>query len=126
MRVLLPLSVLVLIGGLVAACGDPSKPAATEIADADADRGRALIGRYGCGACHAIPGVSGANSMVGPPLSAYAEQIYIAGVVPNTPGRLIRFIVDPAAVDPRTAMPDLAVSESEARDIAAFLYGGAK
>jgi len=51
-----------------------------------------------------------------------AERAWVAGVLPNEPAALVRWIVDPRAVDPRTAMPDLGVSEAEARDMAAYLY----
>ena len=86
------------------------------------ERGRAAIRRYGCGSCHSIPGVRGARSLVGPPLVGMAERAYVAGVVENTPLNLQRWIRDPQGVDPRTAMPNLGVTETEARDIAAYLY----
>jgi len=88
----------------------------------DAERGRAAIRRHGCGSCHTIAGVPGARSLVGPPLAGMAERAYVAGVVENTPLNLQRWIRDPQGVDPRTAMPNLGVTETEARDIAAYLY----
>lgn len=87
------------------------------------DRAKAAIARHGCSACHRIPGIPGADSHTGPPLTNYPRQIYIAGVIPNTPENLIAWIRDPQAIDPRSAMPDLAVSEAEAQTIAAYLYG---
>ena len=53
----------------------------------DPKRGAALIERYGCGACHTIPGINGANGLVGPPLNMMGRRIYIAGVLRNTPPR---------------------------------------
>ena len=88
----------------------------------DAERGRAAIRRYGCGSCHTIAGVRGADALVGPPLTGIAERAYIAGVVANTPINLQRWIRDPQGIDPRTAMPTLGVTAPEARDIAAYLY----
>jgi hypothetical protein len=35
---------------------------------------------------------------------------------------MIRWLRDPQEVNPRSAMPDLGVSERDARDIAAYLY----
>jgi cytochrome c1 len=35
---------------------------------------------------------------------------------------LIRWIQDPPSIDPKTAMPNVRVTEADARDIAAFLY----
>ena len=60
--------------------------------------------------------------MVGPPLIGWADRIYIAGRVPNTPENLIVWIQNPQEIDPQNAMPNLGVSESEARDMAAYLY----
>jgi cytochrome c2 len=88
----------------------------------DANRGKVAIREYGCGSCHTIPGVTGANGLVGPPLSSWSERVYIAGYVPNTTDFLIRWIEVPRAIKPMTAMPNLAVPESDARDIAAYLY----
>lgn len=48
--------------------------------------------------------------------------MYIAGLLTNTPEHMVRRIMDPPAVDPRTAMPDMDVTEDDARDIAAYLY----
>ena len=48
--------------------------------------------------------------------------MYIAGRLSNTPPNLLAWIREPARIDPETAMPDLDVSESDALDIAAFLY----
>src|SRR5581483_6561824 len=76
----------------------------------------------GCGACHTIAAVDGADGKVGPPLAHFADRRYIAGELPNTPENLVRWIMDPQAVEPRTVMPDLDVGEPQARDIAAYLY----
>jgi cytochrome c1 len=72
--------------------------------------------------CHTIPGVLGARGIVGPPLTAFAHRAFIGGTIPNTPTNLVRWVLDPPAVDPRTAMPDLGLREQQARDVAAFLY----
>jgi cytochrome c len=84
--------------------------------------GRVLIQEYGCTACHTVPGVRGAAGKVGPRLDHVKEQIYIAGVLHNTPSNLILWIAHPEEVDPQTAMPDLGVTEEDAPDIAAYLY----
>lgn len=69
-----------------------------------------------------IPGVIGADALVGPPLNGIASRRYLAGVLPNTPDRMIEWLRNPKAVEPPTAMPDLDVTEQDARDIAAYLY----
>ena len=114
----IPVACLVLA---LAGC-DERGGAGMTVEGGDAGAGKALAEQYGCGTCHTIPGVPGAAANVGPPLQHLAHQSYIAGVLPNQPENLVRWIMDPPAVDPRTAMPDLGVSERHARDIAAFLY----
>jgi cytochrome c len=84
--------------------------------------GRTLIASYGCGTCHSIPGVPGADAMAGPPLEYFYQRTFIAGRLPNTRDNLIHWIIDPQGIEPGTAMPDLGVSESEAGDIADYLY----
>jgi cytochrome c len=86
------------------------------------DAGRRLIASYGCGSCHAIPGVPGADAMAGPPLSQFYQRSYIAGRLPNTEENLVKWIQDPQRIEPGTAMPNLGVTEDEARTIAAYLY----
>jgi cytochrome c2 len=88
----------------------------------DAHRGRAVIEARDCGACHTIPGVRSARGVVAPPLFWFSRRTYIAGELPNTPENLIRWVREPQAVEPRTAMPTLGLSEQEARDVAAYLY----
>ena len=85
-------------------------------------RGKAAIGKYGCSTCHTIPGVRGASALVGSNLDQVASRMYIAGVLPNTPDNMIRWLQHPRAVDPLTAMPDLGVTDADARDIAGYLY----
>jgi cytochrome c len=86
------------------------------------ERGLELIGRYGCGACHDIPGVRGASATVGPPLGGIALRSYLAGQLSNTPENMRRWIQQPQHVEPGTAMPDMGVTDEHARDITAYLY----
>ena len=85
-------------------------------------RGREKIRKYGCATCHTIPGVTGADALVGPPLTRIAIRTYIAGVMTNTPDNMVHWIRDPRGVDPLTAMPNLGVTDADARDIAGYLY----
>lgn len=96
---------------------DPPAPGAP-----DAVRGERALHQYACITCHEIPGVVGAKVPVGPPLAHMASRSLIAGLLPNTPENMLRWLRDPQGVNPRTAMPDLGLSEADARDIAAFLY----
>jgi putative membrane protein len=113
---------IVLTVGLPLACDRASGDQSQLIAGADVDRGRAAISRYGCGSCHNIPGITGAAGLVGPPLGDVARRVYIAGVLPNEPDNMIRWIENPPAIDPKTAMPYMGVTTRDARDIAAYLY----
>lgn len=85
-------------------------------------RGREKARDYGCGTCHTIPGVVGADAVVGPPLTEIGGRMYIAGVLTNTPQHMVSWIQDPPAIDSATAMPNVGVTEKDARDIAAYLY----
>ena len=87
----------------------------------DADRGSRAINQYACVTCHQIPGIVGANAPVGPPLNEIGTRGFIAGVLPNTPQNMVRWLRHPQAVNPKSAMPDLGVTERDARDIAAYL-----
>jgi cytochrome c len=93
-----------------------------QVPGGDPDRGRQALVLYGCGACHVIPGVDRAAGRVAPPLSEFASRAFVAGVLPNRPDELVRWIQDPPAVNPQTAMPNLGVTEQDARHMAAYLY----
>jgi cytochrome c len=88
----------------------------------DAARGKDLIVHYDCGSCHSIPGIRGARGLVGPPLILFGRRTFIAGEVPNTPDHLVRWLLDPKSIEAGTAMPNLGLSEQDARHIAAYLY----
>ena len=88
----------------------------------DADRGKRAIHQYACATCHVIPGIVGANKPVGPPLDAMARRGVIAGIVPNNEANMVRWLRKPQEISPESAMPDLGVTERDARDIAAYLF----
>jgi putative membrane protein len=95
---------------------------ALKMTGGDSSRGKQAILHYGCGACHTIPGIEDANGLVGPPLTRMALRTYIAGVLPNTPENMERWISDPPAVDKLTAMPKLGVAGQDLQDIVGYLY----
>jgi cytochrome c1 len=84
--------------------------------------GPAAIGRYGCGSCHTIPKVRSAIGTVGPPLTGIALRTYLGGRLPNSPDNMVRWIQHPQHVEQGTAMPEMGVTDTDARDITAFLY----
>lgn len=100
----------------------PSRVNVTAGQVGDVQAGRRAISHYLCATCHAIPGIVGASRHVGPPLGGIATRKYIAGIVPNNPENMVRWLKDPAQLDPLTAMPALGLTDRHARDIAAYLY----
>jgi cytochrome c1 len=62
------------------------------------------------------------DALVGPPLTRMGGRSYLAGNMPNNAANLIRFIESPREVHNDTAMPEMNVTDADARDIAAYLY----
>ena len=81
-----------------------------------------IFRRYGCGGCHTIPGIAGADGKVGGSLAGLSQRVYIGGVVNNSAENLTDWIVSPQRFSPKSAMPATGVSEQEARHLAAYLY----
>jgi cytochrome c1 len=108
---------------LCASCGNVQRErAAIATTGGDPGAGSAAISRYGCGSCHTIPGVTGANGLAGPSLASLRRRTYIAGELPNSTDNLMHWVQHPLSVHQKTAMPELGVTAKDARDIAAFLY----
>jgi cytochrome c2 len=103
---------------LLAGCGQRSDPPAA----GDPEAGAVLLAAHGCGSCHSIPGVIGADGTIGPPLDGFAGRPFIAGKLPNQLQHLTRWIRTPQTIEPGTAMPNLPVNQAEAYAMAAYLY----
>jgi cytochrome c oxidase subunit 2 len=75
-----------------------------------------------CVSCHAIAGVSSA-AQVGPDLTHFGSRATLgAGVLPNTPEELTRWVKDPQQVKPGVLMPSYrSLSDRELADLVAFL-----
>lgn len=95
---------------------------ATALTGGDPARGPALMIRFGCGGCHTIPGVPGADGQVGPSLFGLRKRVFVGDGVRNSASGLIAWIVDPRTLSPRSAMPMTGISSDQARDVAAYLY----
>jgi cytochrome c1 len=125
---LIVIVLLLLAGGIAAYVGNEYRLDAQQRRDAIAitggnpDRAAALVGKYGCGGCHVIPGINGASGQVGPNLTGEAAQVYVGGVLTNSAENLTRWIVSPKAIDPMSAMPTTGITEDQARDVTAYLY----
>ena len=107
----------IILTSLLFGCHAEQKAAAV----GDPNRGKAAIDRYGCNACHSIPGIPGPKGMVGPPLEHMASRAYIGGKFANNPETMIKWLQNPPAFDPQSAMPNLGVTEADSRDITAYL-----
>ena len=112
---------LIFTSSMLGACA-PERDYVPRVIGGDADKGRAALARYECGVCHVIPGVPGAVGKVGPALDNYSRRSYVAGKFPNEPETLVRWIVDAPSMAPQTAMPAIAMSDQEAKHMAAYLY----
>jgi cytochrome c len=113
---------MILVVLSLAACAESPPPSPKSVAGGSAARGRTLVANYGCGNCHTIPGVAGAKGLVGPPLTNFSQRTYLAGSFRNEGETLVKWIMDPQAMRPGTAMPTLGVPMQDARHIAAYLY----
>lgn len=106
----------------VAGCKEPVK-SRYQPDGAARDRGLLAIRQTGCGACHEIPGVEWPRGRLGPSLLGFDDVGMIAGHLPNRPDVLAAFIRNAPAVKPGSTMPAMPLTEREAADIAAYLYG---
>lgn len=93
-----------------------------QLAGGHPDRGLAVMRKYGCNTCHTIPGMNGADGLVGPPLDGIAQRMYIGGVARNTPQNMVKWIENPKQFDSKTAMPNVGATHRDAVDIASYLY----
>ena len=124
LRLCIALSIALVLGGAATlffawhATSDREPPAGYLGSPA---HGRALLGKYGCPACHVIPGAAAPNGMVGPPLDGIGSRGYLAGKFANEPIELEEWIQHPQKMKPGSAMPELGVTDRDARDLAAYL-----
>lgn len=89
--------------------------------DKTAQHGQTLFMSKTCVQCHAISGTT-ATARVAPDLTHIAERKTIgAGVIANNLENLTQWIMNPQQFKPGCYMPNMRLSESEARDIAVYL-----
>ena len=104
------------------ACTTQDSDLAEGITGGSVARGYRAFRRLGCGSCHEIDGDFTTQGHAGPALDEFALQSYLPGGLPNTPESLAKWIRFPRHVVPSTAMPELGVSDQDARDLSAYLY----
>ena len=84
-------------------------------------RGRDLFMASSCVLCHAIAG-TGAGGVTGPNLTHVASRLSLAaGTLPNTPGHLAGWIVDPQMLKPGNNMPPNLLSAGELQALLSYL-----
>jgi len=92
----------------------PAEPAG------DAAGGKTVYARLACVGCHTIRGVSA--GVIGPDLTHVgSRRTLAAGLLPNTLDHLTAWLRDPDAIKPGVKMPNLGLSEADARAVAAYL-----
>jgi cytochrome c1 len=119
---MLRLGLVVTFAAGLCGCQRLATDAASAVPGGDAAHGRDVIAAVGCGGCHQIPGVAGANGRVGPPLDHLGARTVLAGYFPNTPANLVGWIEAPQRLLPGNAMPNPEINDHDARDVAAYLY----
>lgn len=84
--------------------------------------GEKLFQTKGCVACHALYALNAPKGMVGPNLANVGARSYIAaGTLENSNENLARWIRNPQAIKKGVLMPNLGVTETEAKALVAFL-----
>jgi cytochrome c5 len=111
---------------------EPEKPGAPDlapIAGADMGKGRHLLDTKGCGSCHAFTGVAKVEASP-PPSMDPKEYDRARKLAPDlrvtrermTPAKLVAWLRDPKAVKSDSAMPKIALTDAEAKDLAGYLW----
>jgi cytochrome c oxidase subunit 2 len=107
--------------GAPAPAADSGKaPAAAE--DPLVAQGQKLFLMKGCVGCHSLVAYNAPKGLLGPNLANVGARTYIAaGTLQNTDENLTRWIRDPQSVKHGVLMPNLGVTEDEAKALVAFL-----
>lgn len=100
-----------------------AEPAAPPTGE-EAERGRDIFNREGCGACHAIRGLS-ASGKLGPDLTHLGDRRSLAaGVLPMEREALEQWIREPESIKPGVRMPGYDhLSPNDLTALAVFLEG---
>jgi cytochrome c oxidase subunit 2 len=89
--------------------------------DATVREGQQVFLGSSCVYCHTIRGTN-ASGTIGPDLTHVASRMELAaGSVPNVPGYLQGWIMDPQSIKPGTQMPASPLSPQEAHELIAYL-----
>ena len=97
--------------------------------DANLARGRALLDAKGCGVCHKMTGVEPLQASLLPSAVAVSDIPRAVRLAPDLrlswdrwrASTVVAWLQRPSLLKPGTLMPDLGLSDGEARDIAAYI-----
>lgn len=106
----------------------PAAADAKELAGADLGKGRQLLETKGCGSCHVFTGVAAVPPSA-PPAMEPRDFDRSRRLAPDlrvtrermTAARLVAWLEDPKSVKSDSAMPKIALTRAEAKDLAAYL-----
>jgi cytochrome c oxidase subunit II len=93
---------------------------AVEVAVGPAADGRQIFSRSACVGCHTVRGVS--SGLVGPDLTHFGSRTtFAAGLFPNLADRVAEWVRDAPALKAGVKMPNLGLTDGQARAVAAYL-----
>lgn len=96
------------------------RPAAPPVTPAQ-KRGQKLVETLPCALCHTIQGTA-ASGKTGPDLTHLASRKTLAaGTLPNTPGHLAGWIIDPQSIKPGNHMPANTLQSEDLQALLAYL-----
>jgi cytochrome c oxidase subunit II len=102
---------------------DAQRQAAVAPSDPIAQRGLHVFETGPCALCHSVRGTE-ASGQVAPDLTHFGSRATIAaGTLPNSPGHLAAWIVDPQHIKPGNAMPPNSLSPEDLQALLAYLGG---
>ena len=85
------------------------------------DAGAALMADFGCGTCHSIPGVPGADRPGRPAARQYRRANDSCWISVQYPDNMIAWLERPQSIVPGNAMPNMEINDHDAKDITAYL-----
>ena len=86
-----------------------------------AARGLQVFERSTCASCHTVRGTSATGQLAPDLTHLMSRQTIAAGALPNNTANLTRWISNPGAVKPGTAMPAVGLSEPDLKAVVAWL-----
>lgn len=102
----------------VAGQREPAPPPADPVLQ----RGLEVFHGSACVYCHTVRGTN-ASSPLGPDLTHFGSRRTIgSGILPNTPGNLAGWLIDPQAIKPGNKMPPTNLSGGDLQALLAYLY----